>query len=92
MKNIALELDDDEYEDLEAAAQIAERDIDDFILEEILSLARIINLHGNLSAVKLDRHRQSRNRALLDAVRQAGEGDTAIQDWARANPDLDTKE
>ena len=72
----------EEYQELARAARLAERSVVDFVVEEALSLARLINTHGNLTTATLARHRQETFAAFQDAFDQAGKEDTAIRDWA----------
>ncbi|MBB93012.1 MAG: hypothetical protein CML68_00175 [Rhodobacteraceae bacterium] len=71
-----------DYWTLGEAARLAERTVENFILEEATSLAHQIVLRGSVRHVSLARDRQERNAELNDVVRQAGSDDHAIADWA----------
>ena len=82
MTKITLELDEEYYEDLVAAAKVAERSIDDFISEEMISIADLINTHGNLTTVTLARHRQAKNAAFFEQFSAAEGKDDQVEQWA----------
>ena len=82
MTKITLELDEEDYEDLIAAAKVADRSVEDFILEEMLSLADQINVHENLTTVTLARHRKAKNAQFFQRFEAAGEKDSQVEEWA----------
>lgn len=83
MAEIKIEFDEDELEALAAAAETAERSVEDFIAEEILSLADQINLHGNLKHVTLARHRDAEATEFFDNFNSSGRAAGPIEQWAR---------
>ncbi|MEM6901674.1 MAG: hypothetical protein AAF556_00365 [Pseudomonadota bacterium] len=82
MTKVTLEFDEDEYEELAAAAKLAERSVEDFVIEEMLSLADQINIHENLTTVTLARHRQAKNAKFFEQFESAGEEDRQVAEWA----------
>ena len=87
MPKVVLELDEDDLEALTMAAEVAERPLEEFIAEEILSIADLINVQGNLKHVTLARHRDAENAQFNQSFNSSGRAQGPIGDWARKQGD-----
>ncbi|MBJ3774609.1 hypothetical protein [Acuticoccus mangrovi] len=66
---VTLSIEPVEHSILQEAAVIAERSLEDFIIEEASGLAHRIVVTGSLSHVELARDRRARNKQLIDMIR-----------------------
>lgn len=85
MPKISIEFDEDDLETLRMAAEVAERSLEDFITEEMLGLADMINIQGNLKHVTLERHRRAESAEFFQHFNKSGRAQKPIDEWAKRN-------
>lgn len=91
MARIVIEIDDDDLATLTSAAAVAERSVEQFIIEEMLEIADLINVSGNLKHVTLARHRQPEREAFFEAFNKSGRAAAPVREWARRWRDRKTE-
>ena len=86
MKKLTITLSDEDHQALQEAAELAGRKPEEFFAEEMLDLARRIQLRGSTAGISLAGDRAKQRRSLIEQVRKGGDADHAVADWAAGRP------
>ena len=89
MAKIVLEIDDDDLQMLQMAAKVADRTVEEFILEEIIDLADLININGDFKHVTLARHRNAESAEFFNHFNSSGKAQAPITEWAKRQREQD---
>ncbi|MEO0392201.1 MAG: hypothetical protein AAF213_03015 [Pseudomonadota bacterium] len=83
MPIITIEFDEEDWEALTRAAKIAERSVAEFMAEEAMDLADLINISDDLRHVTLARHRAAENKEFFKHFNKSGRASGPVEEWGR---------